>query len=285
MSIVSDPRESSALAETVISSNPRVRFVQTLRDLYEYRELFVAFVSRDIRVRYRQTALGVVWVILQPLATGVIFAALFGVITGRFDGMETLLFFLAGLVPWTAFQNGVQMAANSMEVNANLVSKVYFPRMVVPGAHVVGSLLDFLISFTVLVIAAIVAGKFHPLLLAAMPPLVLLQFMAAWGLGLFFSALNAQYRDVKYAIPFLLQTGMFLTVLVPLAKWGDVHHALHTALSLNPMAAVVETYRAILAGNAIDFLLLAEGFVVSLLLLAAGLRFFTLRERKIVDIL
>ncbi len=285
MSLARTPEEPSPQQETIISSNPRVRFLQTLRDLYEYRELFAAFVSRDLKVRYKQTAFGVAWVVMQPLVTGVIFAALFGLVTGRFSGLEGVLFFLAGLVPWMSFQNGVQMAANSLEANANLVSKVYFPRMVVPGAHVLASLIDYLIGFAVLLVVAAVAGKFNPLLIAVMPPLMLLQFMMAWGLGLFLAALNAQYRDVKYAIPFLLQTGMFLTVLVPLSSWEQAHPALHFVLSLNPMAAVAETYRALLRDAGLDFSLLARGFVVSLLVLIGGLRFFAAREQKMVDIL
>lgn len=276
---------SETPSETVISSRASVRFIQTLRDVVQYRELFYAFVKRDLMVRYKQTAFGVAWVVMQPLLTGVIFAVLFGMISGRFSGMKDVVFFLAALVPWAPFQNGVQMAANSMEMNANLISKVYFPRLVIPGAYICGSVIDFLITFCVLLIAAAVAGQFTPWLLVMMPLLLIVQCAAGWGLGLFFAALNAQYRDIKYAVPFILQTGMFLTVLIPVSRWKDIHPALHFLMTLNPMAGVVETYRAALTDAPMDFSLLARAIIVSFLLLVFGIRFFAAREQKLIDIL
>ncbi|MGF1572803.1 MAG: ABC transporter permease [Sumerlaeia bacterium] len=288
--------QQDSLAETVISSRPGVQLVQALRDLVEYRELFYAFVSRNIMIRYKQTALGVIWVILQPLITGVVFAAIFGLIRGQFSGIDALLFFMAGLVPWTSFQNGVQMAALSLEQNANLVSKVYFPRMTVPASQVISSLVDFLIAYTTLIIIALVGGVFTPQLIGWLLPLLFLQLIAGLGLGLFFSVLNAQYRDVKYIIPFILQLGMFITVWVPLEDWGNgkigfgentdwVSPYLYFLLSLNPMAAVVETYRALLAGNAVNLVLLAKGTISALVFFIIGFQFFTAREKRLVDIL
>jgi len=281
--------------ETIISSNPRVRFVQTIRDAWHYRELFAAFISRDVKVRYKQTALGVIWVILQPLLAGAVFAAVFGALTGRFSGAEGLLFYMAGLVPWTAFQTGVLMAAASMEANANLVSKVYFPRVVMPGAHAIGAMLDFAIGFVVVLAVALLFGAVNPLLFAFLPLLLAIQLSAAWGIGLFFAALNAQYRDVKYALPFAMQILMMITVLVPLADWSKLlsknqalaHYAdwLPALLGLNPLAGVIETYRALLIGGPIDALLLVKSSVMALILLLAGLQFFSARERRLVDIL
>ena len=281
--------------ETIISSNPRVRFVQTIRDAWQYRELFAAFVSRDVKVRYKQTALGVIWVILQPLLAGAVFAAVFGALTGRFSGAEGLLFYMAGLVPWTAFQTGVLMAAASMETNANLVSKVYFPRVVMPGAHAIGAMLDFAIGFVVVLAVALLVGNVSPLLFALLPVLLVIQLATAWGIGLFFAALNAQYRDVKYALPFAMQILMMMTVLVPLADWSKLLSNSETfsqyadwlpvVLGLNPLAGVIETYRALLIGGSIDGLLLVKSLAMSLVLLLAGLRFFSARERRLVDIL
>jgi len=284
------------LPTTTISSRGSVRFVQAVRDLVEYRELFTAFVARDIKVRYKQTALGVVWVILQPLATGVIFALLFGIVSGRFGGWESVLFFLAGLVPWTAFHSGVLLASSSMEANANLVTKVYFPRMVIPGAHVAGAMLDFLIGFAVLVAVAGIVGKASVMLLLIMPALALLQLAFAMGLSLVLAALNAQYRDIKYAVPFLLQTAMFLTVFVPLESWrgganaanvlnAPLRELLYQLLSLNPLAAVIETYRAVLQGQPLDAVLLLKGTLVAVAMLAGGITFFNARERRLVDVL
>lgn len=282
--------------ETLISSNPRLRMIQTVRDLVEYRELFWAFVIRNLKIRYKQTALGVIWVILQPLITGVVFSAIFGLIRGSFSGIDALLFFMAGLVPWTTFQNGVQMGAMSLEQNANLVSKVYFPRMTVPASQVISSLVDFMIAFLTLILIALLGGAFDLQLLLWMPPLLLIQFIAALGLSLFFAVLNAQYRDVKYTIPFLLQLGMFVTVWIPLEDWrrGQVGFGegwswlspyLYEILSLNPMAGVVETYRAVLQGQPTNWDLLAKALTVSCVLLLIGARFFTAREKRLVDIL
>lgn len=282
--------------ETVVSAELRLRVLQALRDLWEYRDLFVAFVVRDLKVRYKQTALGVVWVVLQPLITGVVFAAIFGLIKGEFSGLDALLFFMAGLVPWTSFQQGVQTASMSLETNANLVSKVYFPRLTVPAAHIIASLVDFAISFVVLLAIAILGGAFSSVLFVCVVPLLLVQLFAALGIGFFFASLNAQYRDVKYAIPFLLQIGMFITVWIPLEQWREgligfgpdwawLSPYLYEILSLNPMAAVVETYRAALGGTIVNWLLLAKGSIVSIALLGAGMRFFLRRERRLADIL
>lgn len=291
-----DTEYSANLPVTSISSSARVRFIQSMRDLIEYRELFYAFVVKDLKVRYKQTFLGVVWVVFQPLITGVVFSAIFGLIRGRFNGIEALLFFMAGLVPWTSFQQGTQMAAQSLEQNANLIAKVYFPRMTVPAARVIAALVDFLIAFVTLIIIAILGKAFDPMLLVWMPPLLLLQLLTALGLGIGFSILNAQYRDVKYMIPFLLQLGMFITVWIPLEQWRAGEIGLgpewswispyaYQVLSLNPMAAVVETYRAVIDGAAVNWILLAKGALVSILLLMVGIRVFTSREKRLVDIL
>lgn len=284
------------LPETIISSKPSIQLRQALRDLWEYRELFFAFVSRDLMVRYKQTALGVSWVILQPLITGVVFSAIFGLIRGQFDGLNALLFFMAGLVPWTSFQSGVQQAALSLEQNSNLVSKVYFPRMTVPASQVFSSMVDFSIAFVTLLLIAAIGNSFTPMLLVWLLPLMLIQLCAGIGLGLFFSILNAQYRDIKYMIPFLLQLAMFITVWIPLEDWGrgtvglGADHAwisgwIYTILSFNPMAAVVETYRALLLGNAVNLELILKGTLTSLVLLVSGVKIFNDREKSLVDIL
>lgn len=276
--------ENTPLPETVISSRPAHRLVQTIRDLIAYRELFRAFVARDIKVRYKQTALGVIWVLLQPLMASGIFAVVFRQIGAMEDStaLEALLFFMAGLVPWNTFQMAVNSASSSMETSANLITKVYFPRMVVPGAYVVGSGLDFFIGLAVFLGIGYYAGMPIWWVLVGVPLLLPMQMAFAAGIGLFFAALNAQYRDIKYVVPFLLMIGMFITVLVPIDSWNPW---VGFALGFNPMAAVVEGYRALLAGESLDILLTAKGALIAAAALVLGTAFFRAREAKLVDIL
>jgi lipopolysaccharide transport system permease protein len=278
------PPPPHPLPETVISSRPSLRMAQTLRDLVAYRELFRAFVARDLKVRYKQTALGVIWVVLQPLLASGIFALVFRRLGAMSDttAIDALVFFMAGLVPWNTFQMAVNSASASMETSANLVSKVYFPRLIVPGAYVVGSVVDFAIGAVVLVALGLWAGLPVWWLVLGVPVFLPIQLATAAGLGLFFAALNAQYRDIKYAVPFLLTIGMFVTVLVPLEKWGPWGSAV---LGLNPMAAVVEGYRALLAGALPDVALTVRGALIGAGLLVGGLYFFRAREARLVDIL
>ncbi len=273
------------LPETVISCDGRVRFIQAIRDLWIYRDLFLAFITRDIKVRYKQTMLGVVWVILQPLLAGGVFSVVFRNLGAMQETSATdlLLFHIAGLVPWTTFSTAVTTSSASLETNANLISKVFFPRLVVPGAYVCGSVVDFSIAFTVLMILAAATGKFSPLLILAMPFLLAVQLMAAAGIGLIFSILNAQYRDVKYVIPFALMLGLFVTVPASLDSWKQP--LLREILSFNPMAAPIETYRAILTDRPVDWSLLGKGTTSALTLLLAGIWFFRRREARLVDIL
>ncbi|MDX1972291.1 MAG: ABC transporter permease [Candidatus Sumerlaeia bacterium] len=288
-------------AETVISSHPRAQVLQTLRDLWEYRELFWAFLVRNLRVRYKQTALGVIWVVLQPLITGVVFSLIFGLVRGQFVDLGSVLFFMAALVPWTAFQNGVQMAALSLEQNANLVSKVFFPRVVVPASQVLSTMVDFLISFAALWVLLLVSQQLNPLgaplyLLVLLPLLLALQLLPTLGLGLMLSILNAQYRDIKYVIPFVLQVGLFLTVLIPLNEATteglartlgstDLASIVVALLELNPMAGVVESYRAVVQGEPLPWFLLAKGAVISTVLMILGWWTFSSREQLLVDVL
>lgn len=283
-------------SETVISSKAGLRFVQSLKDLFEYRELFFAFFARNVKIRYKQTFLGVLWVILQPLITGVVFSAIFGLITGRYSGWEGLIFFMAGLVPWTSFQSGVQMASTSLETNANLVTKVYFPRMTVPASQVFSALVDFFIAFLTLLIFSIIAGVFTWKVFVWLIPLLFIQVCFALGLGIAFSILNAQYRDIKYTIPFVLQLGMFVTVLFDLegfraGEFGSgmlepkTIELIYQVLSWNPMAAVIENYRLLFETGDINYILFGKGLLASVIVLGLGIKFFVSREKTLVDIL
>lgn len=272
-----------ATRETIISPNGGTGFGRLLEEIWEYRELLWAFVVRDVTVRYRQTALGVIWIVLQPLLTGSVFALVFrrmGV--GQGDALESLLFFVAGLAPWTAFAGAIGMAAGGLERSADMIRKVYFPRMLVVGGYVVGSLVDYAISMTLLLALAAAAGRARPGLLLAILLLPLVQLPFTAGLGLILGSLNARYHDVKYVVPFGLNVAMFLTVLAPLESWPPVER---TLLALSPMTVVVATCRATLAGAPVDPALLALGAAVSAGALGTGAWFFQKHDGQIADVL
>jgi lipopolysaccharide transport system permease protein len=273
-----------ATSTTVISAERHERLRQFLKDLWDYRELFWTFVERDIKVRYKQTALGVIWVILQPLFMMGAFSLIFGKIAKMpTDGLPYTLFYLGALVPWNTFATAVSQSALSMESNAQLISKVYFPRVVVPGGIICGSFLDYAIGFGVLNIVSAVFHLWSPLLLVFAPLLLLVQACTAFGIGLVLAALNAQYRDVKHAIGFLIQVMLLATpVIYPassLPQWAQ------TWMFLNPMAVVVTAYREILKGAPLDLRLLTLAALTAALYFAAGVWFFRKREQRLADIL
>ena len=269
---------------TVISAERHERIRQFLRDLWDYRELFWTFVERDVKVRYKQTALGVIWVVLQPLFMMGAFSIIFGKIAKMpTDGLPLPLFYLAALVPWNTFATALSQSALSMESNAQLISKVYFPRVVVPGGIICGSFVDFAIGWTLLNGAAIWLGHWHWQLVALTPLLLLMQGATALGVGLVLAMLNAQYRDVKHAVGFVVQIFMLATpVTYPLSKlpiWAQ-----HW-IFLNPMAVVVTTYRAMLQNIPVDWALIGLALITAVAYLAGGVWFFRRREAYLADVL
>ena len=274
----------SATTTIVISAERHERIRQFVRDLWDYRELFWTFVERDVKVRYKQTALGVVWVILQPLFMMGAFSIIFGKIAKMpTDGLPVPLFYLAALVPWNTFATALSQSALSMESNAQLISKVYFPRVVVPGGIICGSFVDFAIGWTLLNGVAIWLGHWHWQLVALTPLLLFMQGSTAFGVGLVLAMLNAQYRDVKHAVGFVVQIFMLATpVIYPLSKlplWAQ-----HWAF-FNPMAVVVTTYRSVLQNAPVDWQFVGLALVVALAYLTGGLWFFRRREVFLADVL
>ena len=269
---------------TVISAERHERLRQFLKDLWDYRELFYTFLERDLKVRYKQTALGAIWVILQPLVATGAYVLIFGKIAKMpTDGLPYVLFYFAANVPWSAFAREVNGSALSIEGNAGLISKVYFPRVVVPFAVVSASLVDFLIGWVTLNIVAFWMSYWHWTLLALTPLLLMIQWCTGLGIGLVLAALNAQYRDVKHAVGFLVQLMMLATpVIYPLS--GLPQWAQNWAF-LNPMAAVIETYRACFKGGPFDWRMLALSFLTAALYFAFGFWFFRKREARLADIL
>jgi lipopolysaccharide transport system permease protein len=280
----------STLPETAISADARVRFLQYLRDLWQYRDLFRALVERDVKVRYKQTALGVAWVVIQPLFMAGAFSIIFGrVVQMPSAGLPYSIFYLAALIPWTCFSNGLAQAAGSMEGSAGLISKVYFPRLIVPSAMVLGTVVDFSIGWVMFNALAIYRGFWTWWFIPFTPLLLALQLGTAMGIGLVLAALNAQYRDIRYVTPFLIQVGMLATpVIYPLERLLATRFTrlLGVFVYLNPMVGVIETYRALcFSASYVPWKLLAGNFTTAAVLFTFGVWFFRRREQKIVDLL
>ncbi|HYM00622.1 MAG TPA: ABC transporter permease [Blastocatellia bacterium] len=232
----------------VVSIRPAGKWAAiNLSDLWAYRELLYFLTWRDVKVRYKQTLLGAAWAIMQPLLTMVIFTLFFGRLAGMpSDGIPYPLFAYAGLLPWTFFSNAITNSGNSLVGSANLITKVYFPRMIIPGAAVAAGLVDFAVAFGILVLLMLyyhVSVSWH---LVVLPGLVALTAVLALGVGMWMSALNVKYRDIRYALPFIVQLWMFASPiiypasLVPM-KWRWV-------LAVNPLTGIIDGYRSALFG-------------------------------------
>ncbi len=261
-----------------------------LPELCSYRELLGFMVWRDIKVRYRQTVLGVLWAVLQPLLTMVVFTIFFGRMAGIDSlGMPYAVFSYAGILPWTLFSQGLTQASNSVVGSAALIRKVYFPRLILPLSQIVVPAIDFALAFLVYLGLMVFYGvPFTPRLLL-IPMLLLLTMAAALGPALWLAALNVRFRDVRYAVPFFIQLWMFVTPVIYSTE------AITNKLSdlglpgwlygLNPMAGVVSTFRwALLDLPAPDLQVVATSFATSVLLLVSGAFWFRRTERSFADI-
>jgi len=252
----------------IIEANKR-RSLTELHDLWAFRELLYFLTWRDIKVRYKQTSLGVAWAILQPLLTMVIFTIFFGRLAGvPSDNIPYPLFAYAGLLPWTFFSNAVGNSGNSLVGNANLITKVYFPRMIIPGAAVAAGLVDFAFAFVILILLMIYyrVGIGWGLLL--FPIVVFITALLALGVGLWMSALNVKYRDIRFALPFLIQLWLFVSPVIYPASF--LPRKLRWVLSLNPLTGIIEGYRSSLFGLPFNWtaLLAATAMTVALLIYA-----------------
>ena len=253
-------------------------------DLWAYRQLLYILVWRDLKVRYRQTVLGVVWVMGQPLLTMLIFTGVFNRLARIESGdVPYPVFVLAGLLPWGFFSAGVAGAANSLLGNANLITKVYFPGLLIPTASVIAGLIDLAVAGFVLA-GMLTWHRIVPSpMLVFLPLVVLLAAALTLGLGLWLAALNVKYRDVRVMIPFMLQVWMFATpVVYPQSLVPERWRAL---AALNPMTGVAEGFRWSLFGGACPVLALATTFVAATLLLGSGMLFFRRMERTFVDVI
>jgi lipopolysaccharide transport system permease protein len=257
-----------------------------LTELWEYREVLYFLVWRDIKVRYRQTLIGAAWAIIQPVMTMVVFTIFFGRLARMpSDGLPYPLFAFAALVPWTFFANGLTQGANSLVASGSLITKVYFPRLLVPTARVLGGLLDLALSFLVLLGMVWWYGALHrPLALLWLPGLVLLAITTAVGVSLWLSALNVRYRDIQHVLPFLAQLWLFATpIAYPSSLLAERWRTLY---ALNPMVGVVEGFRwALLGSGSAPGPVLGASALAALVLLVTGAFFFRRAERTFADVI
>ncbi len=267
----------------VIIQPPRRATALNLKDLWRYRELILFMTWRDIIVRYKQTVLGILWAVLRPILLMIVFSLLFGQLAQlSSEGIPYPLFNFAALLPWQLFSKALSESSRSLTNNSHMITKVYFPRMILPLASVLSGVVDFVIAFVVLIIMMLFYG-YAPTwnALWAVPAFLLLTIISALGIGLWLSALNVMYRDVNYLLEFLVQFWFFITpityssALIP-PKWLPVY-------SLNPMKGVIDGFRWSLLGSAAPGVFTWVSIGVALVLLITGMFYFRRTERQFAD--
>jgi lipopolysaccharide transport system permease protein len=280
----SDRGAAGSSRPVTVIEPPRSWVPLDLRELWDQRELVYFLAWRDIKVRYKQTALGASWAILQPVFAMVVFSIFFGRL-GRIpsDGLPYPLWSFAGLVPWTFFAQGLTQAANSLVMSQNLLRKVYFPRLAIPIATVLSAALDFALAFVVLVGMMLFYGVHPTVHVIWVLPLALLAFVTALGAGVWFAALSVRYRDVRYVVPFLVQFWLFATPiaypssLLP-ARWRVLY-------AINPMTGVVEGFRwSLLGTSTAPGVMVAVSAITAMVVLVGGAFYFRRVERTFADL-
>ncbi|PKO20562.1 MAG: phosphate ABC transporter permease [Chloroflexi bacterium HGW-Chloroflexi-1] len=285
----SDMGPAETQPSTVVIQPTRGWASLKLRDVWRYRELLFFLVWRDVKVRYKQTALGVTWIILQPLLSMVVFSVLFGTLLQvPSGGVPYPIFSFAALLPWNYFAGSLGRSSTSLVNSAHLITKVYFPRLIIPLSGVLAGLVDFAVAFLVLIGLMLYYGVALTPAAAFVPAFLLLAILTASGFGLWLSALNVRFRDVNYLIPFLLQVWMYLTPVI----YGStlVPERFRFLLGLNPMTSVVEGFRWALLGHQLTDAqpagpLFALSIGIALLVLVSGVVFFRRTERIFADII
>lgn len=256
-----------------------------LDEVWAYRELLLFLTLRDIKVRYKQTVIGAGWAVIQPLMTMIVFSIFFGRLARvPSDGIPYPVFNFAALVPWTLFAYGISEASNSLVGSSNLIKKVYFPRLIIPLSSVMAGVVDFLLAFVVLVILMLGYGIVPTIKVLWLPLLVLLTLVTALGVGMWLSALNVEFRDVRYVIPFLTQFWMFITPVVYPSSLIK-NDTLRTLYGLNPMVGVVEGFRwALLGTDTAPGPVILVSAVAAVLLLVSGMFYFRRMEKNFADV-
>ena len=258
---------------------------RSIVELWRYRELFYFLAWRDVKVRYKQTALGVVWAVLQPLLTMVVFMVLFGKIAKISTGeIPPALFYYIGLVPWIYFSGTINMCANSLVSNVTLITKVYFPRIIIPASVALSGIVDFAIAMVFIGGFMIYYGVVPSGHLLLLPFLIVLLFAFTYGLGLFLAAMTAQFRDVKYAAPFFIQLGLFVSPIIYPPSF--VSEKYRFWLGLNPLTGIIDSFRAaIIPDQPVEWSLLGLSIVVTAVILVVGTIYFHKVERTLADVI
>ncbi|MDX2172384.1 MAG: ABC transporter permease [Bacteroidota bacterium] len=265
---------------------PQSKFSIGLKELWEYRELFYFFTLRDIKVKYKQTVLGFLWAVLQPLAMALLFSFFIGKAITNYTNMQTpyVVFALSGLVLWGIFSSGISNAGNSMVSNANIIKKIYFPRLIIPISAVLVGVFDFFMAFIIFIIFCLFNHvTFCWQAIIYFPLGVVLTSIATFGIGTFLAALNVKYRDFRYIIPFLVQFLLFLTpVIYPITITSNIY--LKTLMALNPMTAPLDIFRAGIGVGHINLMLDGISILSSLILFLIGLVYFRKTEAYFADL-
>jgi len=278
-----NPSSVSVVPVTVI--RPSQGWISlNLRDLWEYRELLYFLTWRDIKVRYKQTVLGAAWAIIQPFFTMVVFSLFFGKLAKvPSDNIPYPIFSYVALVPWTFFANGLSQSSTSLVASANLIQKVYFPRLVVPISAVISGGVDFVLAFVVLLGMMLFYGIVPTAAVVWLPLLLLLALVTSLGVGLWFTAMNVQFRDVRYAVPFLVQAWMFATPIAYPSSLLD--EPWRTLYGINPMAGVVEGFRwALLGTKTVPGPIVLVSALAAVGLLVSGAFYFRRMEKTFADV-
>jgi lipopolysaccharide transport system permease protein len=271
------------LAPTLVISPPKKWAPVDFRELWNFRELLQNFVIRDIKIRYKQTILGFLWVIIQPLFMMIIFTLFFGVFAQiPSEGIPYPLFCFTALIPWTLFSEGLIRSSNSMVTNAGIMTKVYFPHLIMPISGIISPLVDFSIALVILLIMMACLGFVPTTAIIFLPLFIVLAIMTSLAIGLWFSALNVKYRDFQYTLPFIIQLWFFASPIVyPSSIIPEQYRLLY---GLNPMTGVIEGFRwALLGTNPPEAMMLVSALII-FILISGGLFYFKRMDQYFADV-
>lgn len=265
---------------------PVSKFSLGLKELWQYKELFYMFAWRDIKVKYKQTFLGVLWAIIQPAAMTALFTLSFGRLIDKANNlnMPYPVFALSGFIIWNIFSSGLTNSANSMINNANIIKKIYFPRLIIPVSSILVSLIDFFLAFIVFIPVLIYFEvPFHFSALLYIPLSIMLTCVSTFGFGVFLAAANIKYRDFRYILPFFIQALLFATPVIYPFKITD-NYLFNLVIQLNPMTAPIELFRASFMNAPINYDNLYLSCIVSMVLLLSGVYYFRKTENYFADL-